>query len=457
MFSQIEQIFSHIIRTRFAVSFILMLVLPMTAKAQEVTIESSPTSIMEGKTATFIISVTPAPTSNLRVNIKVTSGGPVLPNNYTPPTTITIGTSGQATLTVPTVDFTEVPPPRPTPQDPNPAQNANWGSVRVVIKEGTGSGYTIGEQGSASVHVIDEQAKKHPDNTDDPPPPSLPVLTLYAAPTRVAIGDEVTFTIKRTTPYDKRHRVDFRTSGHLADITDWEPMVEMLHPQSENRHLPGERTHSFRVREETCGHTPGRKIEAFLYDAYYYEANLFDGNAGYKVGDPSSVTIDVYAPPNWRPTGAPTISGTLEVDEVLTVSHGLSGVTTIQWIRVQGSTETNIGTGNMYTIVSADNDHRLKVKVTFNDGTCEIESALTGVVGGETPVGTIVGNPPSITEGQSKRFKITMIPAPTAPLNAEVRVSQIGDFITGSPGVGTHTVNFSTNQSHRHTNSQYRK
>ena len=64
MFSQIEQIFSHIIRTRFAASFILMLALPMAAKAQiepVITIESSPTSIMEGKTARFIISASTSP------------------------------------------------------------------------------------------------------------------------------------------------------------------------------------------------------------------------------------------------------------------------------------------------------------------------------------------------------------------------------------------------------------
>ena len=148
MFSQIEQIFSHISRTRFAAFFILMLALPMAAKAQieVITIESSPTSIMEGNTATFIISVTPAPTSNLRVNIEVSSGGPVLPNNYTPPTTITIGTSGQATLTVPTRDFTENP------------DDANWGSVSVTIKEG--NGYTIGHWEHASVQVIDEDANE---------------------------------------------------------------------------------------------------------------------------------------------------------------------------------------------------------------------------------------------------------------------------------------------------------
>ena len=113
MFSQIEQIFSHIIRTRLT-AFLLLLALPLAARAQEVTIESSPTSIMEGKNATFIISVTPAPTSNLTVNIEVT--GNTISTSYTRPTRITIGTSGQYTLTVPTEDFTENP------------DDENWGN-----------------------------------------------------------------------------------------------------------------------------------------------------------------------------------------------------------------------------------------------------------------------------------------------------------------------------------------
>ena len=429
MFSQIEKIFSHIIRTHLT-AFILMLALPIAARAQEVTIASSPTSIMEGKSATFIISVTPAPTRNLTVNIEVM--GNTIPTSYTRPTTITVGTSGTATLTVPTEDFTENP------------NDENWGKVQVDIKEG--EGYTVNEdQDNASVQVIDEDANENPPVTNAP----LSVVTLHTDQTRVAIGDEVTLKIKRTTPYDKTHRVDFRVGGHLPDITDWEPMVEMLHPNGGSFHsdTPGERSYSFRVQEEACGHTPGRKIEVYIFDAFYYGgSNVRSGEDAYKVGDPSSVTIDVYAPPGWQPTGAPTISGTLDENETLTVSHSLSGVTNIQWIRVKNGTETNIGTGNTYTIVSADNGSRLKVKITFNDGTCEIGSALTGVVGEVMPVGTIEANPPTITEGQSKTFKITMDPAPTAPLNAEVRISQMGDFITGSPGVGIHTVTFNANQ-----------
>ena len=447
MFSQIEQIFSHIIRTRFAASFILMLALPMAAKAQiepVITIESSPTSIMEGKTARFIISAVPAPTSNLRVNIEVSSGGPVLPNNYTPPTTITIGTSGQATLTVPTRDFTENP------------DDANWGSVRVTIKGG--NGYTISHWEHASVQVIDEDASEEP------------VLTLHADRTRAAVGDVVTVTIKRTAPYDRRHRVDIRMTGHLGlfgddDVDDWEPIVEILHPVSHNRHPMTERSISITVwPEKNCKRTQGRRIEAYLFDAYYYGENLPEntGDVEYKVGDPSSITIDVYYPSNRQPTGAPTISysGDLEENTALTAdasniqdADGLNNVSyTYQWYRVIGGSATQIpgATGSTYDVVAADNGYQLKVRVAFTDNLCTPEisdSALTPAVGGAgtqvTPVVTITANPTTITEGASARFTITMTPAPTTSLNVDVNVSQTGTFISGTPD---ETVTFNANQ-----------
>ena len=243
MFSQIEPIFSHIIRTRLTF-FMLMLALPIAADAQEVSITSSPTSVMEGKSATFIISVTPAPTSNLTVNIEVS--GNTIPTSYTRPTRITVGTSGKYTLRVPTRDFTEDP------------DDENWGDVSVRIKEG--DGYTVDEdQDNASVQVIDEDANENPPMTVAP----LPVVTLHTNQTRVAIGDRVTLTMKRTEPHDYRHRVDFRVGGHLPDITDWEPMVEILHPNGGSFHsnTPGERSYSFRVQEETCGTRRDAKLK----------------------------------------------------------------------------------------------------------------------------------------------------------------------------------------------------
>ena len=53
----------------------------------------------------------------------------------------------------------------------------------------------------------------------------------------------------------------------------------------------GERSLSIpRGQEKNCKRTQGRKIEAFLFDAYYYGENLPEntGDVAYKVGDPSS-------------------------------------------------------------------------------------------------------------------------------------------------------------------------
>ena len=112
---------------------------------------------MEGKMTPYLPYLRHQPQrSNLRVNIKVTSGGPVIPNNYTQNFSITI-TSGpgennllaelvttvrisdgrtSTMLRVKTADFEE-----------DPDDDKNWGSVSVTIKKGTG--YTIGEPESS--------------------------------------------------------------------------------------------------------------------------------------------------------------------------------------------------------------------------------------------------------------------------------------------------------------------
>ena len=76
-------------------------------------------------------------------------------------------------------------------------------------------------------------------------------------------------------------------------------------------------------------------------------------------------------------TGAPTISGTAQVDETLTAEtssiadeDGLEGVSyRYQWTRSNGSTYTDIAgeTDSAYTLVFADQGKTLKVKVSFTD------------------------------------------------------------------------------------------
>ena len=104
-------------------------------------------------------------------------------------------------------------------------------------------------------------------------------------------------------------------------------------------------------------------------------------------------SITVVAQANNSATGQPTISGTLQVGEVLTAStsgvadaDGLANVVySYQWVRVDDGTETEItdATSSAYTTVSADAGTQIKVKVTFTDDASnaeELESDLTDMV-----------------------------------------------------------------------------
>ena len=88
---------------------------------------------------------------------------------------------------------------------------------------------------------------------------------------------------------------------------------------------------------------------------------------------------------NNEATGFPTISGTNLVGQTLTANKGTiadadglpaESTFTYQWIRVSGSSETDISgaTSKTYTTVSADQGKKLRVKVGFTDNASNDES-----------------------------------------------------------------------------------
>ena len=89
-----------------------------------------------------------------------------------------------------------------------------------------------------------------------------------------------------------------------------------------------------------------------------------------------SFTVEATAE-NATATGAPTISGAAQVDATLTADtsgihddDGLENAAfTYQWIRIDGSGDTNIqdATGATYTLVRADEGRTIKVTVSFTD------------------------------------------------------------------------------------------
>ena len=136
--------------------------------------------------------------------------------------------------------------------------------------------------------------------------------------------------------------------------------------------------------------------------------------------------------------GAPTITGTAQVDEKLRVDtsditdgDGLNNVSySYQWIRVDGSNETDIAGANKanYEPVAADLGKSLKVRVSFNDDNGngeELTSAAT------TPV---VPPTPATASQSVEDLPPGFIYAPGSTLEVHVLFNKAVD-VTGEPRV----------------------
>ena len=128
----------------------------------EIAVTANAAAVTEGGDAVFTLTATPAPAADLQVDVTVAATGDYGISAGT--RTVTIPTSGSATLTLATTgDTTDEPD----------------GSVTVTVADG--SGYTVGSAGSGTVAVRDDDA-------------ALPVVTL-AAGAAVTEGGDAVFTL----------------------------------------------------------------------------------------------------------------------------------------------------------------------------------------------------------------------------------------------------------------------
>ena len=113
----------------------------------------------------------------------------------------------------------------------------------------------------------------------------------------------------------------------------------------------------------------------------------FTDDGGNQETRTSAVTVAVAAIPNSAATGAPTISGTAQVGQMLTTStsgisdsNGLANATfTYQWIANDGTEDTDIqnATGSTYILATADEGKTIKVRVSFTDDGGNQETVTT--------------------------------------------------------------------------------
>ena len=114
----------------------------------------------------------------------------------------------------------------------------------------------------------------------------------------------------------------------------------------------------------------------------------FNNFNGIQTGLGSPLTLGEDSDTNNPATGAPTVSGTVQVGETLTAdpsgiadSDGLTGVAyTYKWMRNGGTTDTEIqgATNATYTLVAADEGKAIKVRVTFTDDEGNDEALTSG-------------------------------------------------------------------------------
>ena len=140
----------------------------------------------------------------------------------------------------------------------------------------------------------------------------------------------------------------------------------------------------------------------------------FTDDGGNQETRTSDVTVAVAAIPNSAATGAPTISGTAQVGQMLTAStsgisdsNGLANaIFTYQWIANDGTEDTDIqdATGSTYTVGADDEGKAIKVRVSFTDdgGNQEARTSevTVAVASAPTPLTAAIHDAPESHDGQ---------------------------------------------------------
>ena len=201
------------------------------------------------------------------------------------------------------------------------------------------------------------------------------------------------------------------TAPTLVSATATTLTIEWTHPGNGGSPLIRNFVH-YRVEGTTdwtnwyAGETPvTRAVITNLQAATAYDVRVHSTNAiGSSQWVQSATAFSTLA--GTPATGAPTITGTAAVGQVLTASttgiadaDGLTSPTyTYQWIRVNG-TEADIAGENSstYTLVDADLGKTLKVRVTFDDDAGNTETLTSAATAAVTPAAGAPNSPSNLS------------------------------------------------------------
>ncbi len=349
---------------------------------------SAGSGITEGGDASFTVTASPAPSSNLAVSVTVATTGDF--GYGTLPTSVTIPTSGSATVTITTTD------------DSTDETN---GSVTATVN--AGSGYTVSSsQGAATVGVADN---------DDP---VVEEQTGYTVdPDVIAKVRELASQTQHGTAHVNRwNRVLLAFGEHDGTGVTGGPMTASEAQEMADRHSSpvwDEVVTELTALEAASAQTPPPPPTPVV---------SVTAGSGVTEGGDASFTV----------TASPAPAANLDVSVTVSQS-GDYGATTGQrtvTIPTTGSVTLTVGT----TDDSTDETDG-SVTATVNAGSGYTVSstqgaATVGVADNDdapTPVVSVTAGS-GITEGGDATFTVTASPAPSSNLDVSVTVSQSGDY-----------------------------
>ena len=336
--------------------------------------------VTEGFPATFTLTASPTPSAPLTVNVTVTATGDFGVTTGT--RTVTMPTTGKATLVVATT----------TDEISEPS-----GTITVTVDSGTD--YTPTTSASATVSVID-------DHIALPPPPA----SYTVDPALIA---EV-----------EAHIADFTARNHQNGVNAWTSVLNRLNRQAGMTDaeiaswLADARAHGWQD-----GITTLPKVQAAL-TALSQAAPIvsISGGAGVTEGGDASFTI----------TSTPAPAANMSVSLTVSASGDYGATTGTQTVTIPttGSATFTVGTSN-----DAVNEADGSVTVTLDAPAANAgytvwtkqSTATVSVADDDVPVVSVSGGS-GVTEGGNASFTVTASPTPRADLSVSVTVSASGDY-----------------------------
>ncbi len=346
--------------------------------------------ITEGGSAAFTLTANPAPASALSVSVSVTQAGDFGASAGSQ--TVTIPTSGSATLTIATSD--------------DGVDEAD-GSVTATVDAGTG--YTVSSTaGTATVAVADDDAAPQT-CTPNLPSDAITVSEVktwrgeYSQDSHVSRWNRVLAALGEDTGEAPMTADQAREIKSRIDNTRWDRTVRTLDAM------------------EKCNNPPAATPEVSI-----------TGGSGVTEGGDATFTLTANP--------APTADLSVSVSVAQTGDYGVSTGSQTVSIPTTGSATLTVATGDD-GVDEADGS----VTATVNSGTGYTVSGTAGsatvaVADDDVPEVSITAGS-GITEGGNASFTLTANPAPHAPLAVIVAVSQSGDF---GVAAGPQTVSIPT-------------